>query len=120
MDEENILAGLRAFNATKEQLEEARAALERRRRTQVFEVWPENWRAWELFQAMSNSWDLLFIPGGLGDGKVVYIGLKWPTLDSIERRLPPDPQSDPEDQPDPRTLFYQLRSLERETIEARN
>lgn len=116
VDEENHLAALKAFGGTKEQLEEARAALRRRERTDIFEVWPENWRAWELFSAMGTSWNVAITPRG----QLVHLGLQWPALDSIERRLPPLPDEDPADLPDQRTLFHQLRILELETLEQRN
>lgn len=116
VDEENHLAALKAFNATNEQLEEARAALRRSKRAEEFEVWPENWRAWELFQAMGTSWNVAVTPSG----RLVYLGMQWATLDSIERRMPPDPHDDPEHLPDSRTLLFQLRVLESETLDQHN
>lgn len=89
--------------------------MERRQQTADFEIWPENWRSWELFRAMSTSWNVAVAPGP--PSRLVYLGLQWATLDSIERRIPPEPD---DDVPDARTLFYQLRVLEMETIEIRN
>lgn len=114
-DEDNTLAALKKINATEQQLEEARAALEERRRTADFGVWPENWRAWELFEAMENRWDRQFIGGGLGGGRLVFFGLQLPALAEVERWLPAD-DPDGEDLPERRKLFLQLRLLESEAL----
>lgn len=115
LDDQNTLAALKAFNATEQQLEEARAALEEQSRTAVFEVWPENWRAFELFAA--TPWKRGIV-AGLGGGAVLHFGLDWPALDSIERRLPPA-DDDPEP-PEPRALFAQLKVLEAEALQHLN
>lgn len=93
-------------------LETARANLEAKQREQdkrnTFEVWPENWRAFELFWNMQHCW---VQAGGLGGLEVT--GLRWEALDTIERRLTPRPD---DTVPDSRTLFEQLRTLEDEAL----
>jgi hypothetical protein len=110
VDEQNALAGLRKFGATEQQLEEARAQLEQRQRSAVFELWPENWRAWELFEVADTAWRR-----EIAGKSIVYFGFDWPALGEIERRLPPE---DPADEwlPDARQLLYQLKVLEGEAL----
>lgn len=112
VDEDNTLAALRKFGGTPEQLEQARAALEQRHISEVFEIWPENWRAFELFSAMGRQWDVVGSFGGL-----VYMGLKLSSLAEVERRLQPPPG---DELPDDRTLFFQLRTLEEEAVQHLN
>jgi hypothetical protein len=107
VDEENTLAALKKFNATEQQLKEAREALQQRRQSEEFEVWPDNWRAWELFAALETQWRLVVGPGG----GVFYEGIDYSVLDQVERRLP---ALDDEDLPDERTRWHQLQLLERE------
>lgn len=79
-------------------------------------MWPENWRAWELFTQL--GWNAVFVASPMGGGRMVYQDLKWERLEMFERLLPPDP--DDEDVPDTRTLVYQLRTLEQEAREHLN
>jgi hypothetical protein len=114
LDENNTLEALKKFNATEQQLEEARAALAERRRSEVFEVWPENWRAFELFAAA--PWQRSVV-AGLAGGKVLYFNLDWPALGDIEERwLPPDGDECEEPAPLRRALFHQLKMLEGEAL----
>lgn len=99
--------------ATREQLEEVRGQFRERRAKATFEVWPENWRAFELFAAMRTQW----IKRTLPDGSVRFDGLNYQALDSVESRMPPDPAIEV---PDPRTLFAQLRLLEDEALDHLN
>lgn len=100
------------FGATEQQLEEARDAFRQRDRAAVFEVWPENWRAFELFDALESQWIIV-----AGAGGVFYQGINYSALDHVERRMPPAPG---DDVPEPRELFAQLRLLEREARHHRN
>jgi hypothetical protein len=117
LDEDNTLAALTTFNATEQQLEEVRAELDERRRAAVVEVWPENWRAFELFSAMGTSWNRVAV-GGLGGGQVLYVGLDLAQLGAIERWLPLEDGDDAP--PDRRTLFSQIKLLEGEALQHLN
>jgi hypothetical protein len=86
-------------------------------------VWPENWRAFELFVCL--GWHKLFVPpvqptahsGGV-PGRFIFEGLRWEQLDTFERRL--EVPLDDEDVPDGRRLVQQLRQLESEAREFLN
>lgn len=94
------------FGATDQQLEEAREAYRQRQESSTFEVWPENWRAFELFVALETQWDVALGPTGL-----YFHGIRYGSLAEVERRLAPRPG---DDVPDDRTVFEQLQLLERE------
>jgi hypothetical protein len=104
IDEENTLAALKKFNATPAQLEEVREQFNERRRHEGFAVWPENWRAFELFLALDDQWDVHM--GAMGG--VYYQGIDVRRLDSVEARVPPLPDIEV---PAPRELLRQFKLL---------
>jgi hypothetical protein len=112
IDEENTLAALKKFNATPEQLEKVREQFQKRRQGEGFGIWPENWRAFELFMACGDQWTIHCIPGPVGaPGIVRYQGIDFRILDSVEARMPPSPGTEV---PEPRDLFRQFRLLVQE------
>lgn len=98
------------MGATPKDLEAVREQFRQRARNLVVEVWPENWRAWELFCAAATQWDVLAVPAGLGGAVVRYRGINYSRLaDLRDRLLPADPRYP---DPAPRDLFRQLQLLE--------
>ncbi|MGE0329690.1 MAG: DUF1799 domain-containing protein [Ramlibacter sp.] len=84
-----------------------------KRDTQQYGVWPENWRAFELFTACATQWHREIAP----TGRIVWHGLPTERIESTQRRLPPAPGTE---EPDPRELFHQLQDLEREALQQLN
>lgn len=62
---------------------------------------------------MGTQWHTIAGPAGL-----LYQGLRYEVLDTVQRRLPPIPQAP--DAPDDATLFWQLQTLERHALEHLN
>ena len=42
-----------------------------------FRVWPKNWPAVCAWSAVCTQWRTESVPGGLGPGRLVYIGLDY-------------------------------------------
>jgi hypothetical protein len=103
VDSDNTLAALKFFGGTPEQLETAREQLRQRQENLQFGVWPENWRAFELFCLC--QWTIL--PASFG-GRPYYDGIASTELESLERRFPP---TDDTELPTARVLCRQLRIL---------
>ncbi|WP_372826537.1 DUF1799 domain-containing protein [Polaromonas sp.] len=113
MDESNTLAALEAFGATPQQLEQARDVFRQKGSDKGFGIWPENWRAFELFEACATQWTLLVSP----TGRVQRAGIDYTRFDSIERRMPLLPG---QCVPEPRELFRQLRVCEQTAMQHLN
>ena len=47
---------------------------------EAFEVWPENWRALQVFLGCARSWDILAFPGGAW-----YHGIRPESMESVMR-----------------------------------
>lgn len=109
------MAGLKAFGASEQELERIRGEFKRIKGSGNFEVWPENWRAFELFEACSTQWDVL--AAGL-EGTRFWEGINYTRLaDVAERLLPP---AEDTYVPPKRELFQQIRILERAAMRALN
>ena len=87
-------------------LEQKRAELLRSITHHQVDIWPEHWRAVDLFFAMGTQWVVEIAPSG----KLYSHGLRYEALPIVESRLPPDDSG--EFAPDPATLFSQLQTLE--------
>ncbi len=106
VDTNNTLAALEKFGGTPEQLEIARAQLQQREANFQFRVWPENWRAFELFASCESQWQI--IPPALG-GKPYWQGIPSTEIESVVRRFP---ATEDTEVPGDRRLFNQIRLLE--------
>lgn len=97
------------MGATPQQLDEARQALRQRAQSEVLPVWPEHWRALEVFVAMGSQWRVVLAAKGLH-----HLGLDYASLPAVlaELRASPDALADVAPWPDGRTLLAQLRTLE--------
>lgn len=93
---------MEAFGAPPEVIEQARAAIQAR--AEPFGIWPENWRAVQVFCALGTQWRMVAGPGG-----VIWMGFPYEVLPIVEARVPPTPDVP---LPDPALLFSQLRVLE--------
>lgn len=91
-----------------------REQFRRLRGSGVFEVWPENWRAFEIFQACETQWTVLV--AGL-EGVRWWEGIDYERLQSVIELLPPEPGTQV---PPPRQLFRQIQLLERAAKDALN
>lgn len=69
-----------------------------------FAVWPENWKALEVFMAMSTQWRV-----AVGMGGAQWLGLDYAALPVVEDRLAVEDRAD---------TFARLRLIERGALSA--
>jgi hypothetical protein len=69
-----------------------------------FFIWPENWRAIQIMDAMATQWRSCF-----AFSSIVFLGWDYSALDAVDRRLQKHPQAI---EPEPHELFNQLRVVE--------
>ena len=115
--DETALDGLKAAGAPTEVLELKRAELKRSTESELVEIWPEHWRAADVFLAMSTQWNVITGHQGMNGG-LHHQGLKYEVLELVERPLPIDPEAP--SPPDAATLFDQLQTLERAALKHLN
>jgi Phage related hypothetical protein (DUF1799) len=101
---------MEAFGASPAQIEEARRAI--LARAEPHPIWPENWRAVQVFCALGTQWRM-----AIGAGGSVWLGLRYESLPLVEARVRP---TDGAPQPPPDVLFTQLRVLETTALEHLN
>jgi len=104
---------MEAFGASPELLAAARRDIQAR--AEPYAVWPENWRAVQLFCALGTQWRVI-VGAGMGGGRA-WLGIPYEILPIVEARVRPTPGAP---DPDPQHLFAQLRVLETTALEHLN
>ncbi|MGK9234772.1 DUF1799 domain-containing protein [Inquilinus limosus] len=68
---------MRRFGASEAQIEAARKRLGLLSIGASVRIWPENWPAICAWPAVCTQWRTESVPGGLGPGRLVYVGLDY-------------------------------------------
>lgn len=76
--DEATIARMQRYGASEEVLAEMRAQMAEANGLQDCEVWPENWRTWQFFQAVGSLWHR----AGM-DGR--RCALDWPGVEVVAR-----------------------------------
>ncbi len=109
---EESWSDLKKFGVTDEEIKRLQGEDEKPDRAPDFAVWPENWRAIQLLDGMSTQWR-----SAVGASSILWLGMDYAALDVVERRIPKHPQAE---EPEPASLFAQLRLVEQIAIQIKN
>lgn len=111
--EEQAWDDLKKFGVTDAQIADLRESRkDHQSQAASFAVWPENWHALVLFNAMATQWRCV-----LGASAIYWLGLDYAALEAVEKRIEPHPLAPA---PSPARLFEQLRLVEQIALQERN
>lgn len=103
---------LKKFGVTDDEIKRLQGEDQKPDRVPEFALWPENWRAIQLLDAMSTQWRSL-----VGTASILWLGMDYAALDAVEKRIAKHPEAE---DPEPSVLFNQLRLVEQVAIQIKN
>jgi hypothetical protein len=103
---------LKKFGVTDDEIKRLQGEDQKPDRVPEFTLWPENWRAIQLLDAMSTQWRSL-----VGTSSILWLGMDYTALDAVEKRIVKHPEAE---DPEPSVLFNQLRMVEQIAIQIKN